>query len=337
MKILLIQLRRIGDILLSTPVISYLKKTLPEAQIDFLCESMGKTVLETHPDLKEVLLYDKSSSVKEILRIRERRYDAVIDFMGNPRTALLTGFSGAKRKIGFRFAGRSFFYNVRIPVPAEPEYVSKRKFRLVLEYISLLGISFHRPSSYRPVLYLTTEDERFAQKWLEEKRLKTKSFVVLAPAHRHPIRQWHAEGFRDVGLKIKQTGIPVFLAWGPSEERVMAGIRKGYEKELELLPATSLRQMAAILKTAKGLLTNDSGAMHLAVSVGTPTVTIYGPTRPIDWNPSFLEDDGHDIPLTAQNVPCLGCHRSRCPVGHICMSHLSVEDVYQACRIFLRN
>jgi ADP-heptose:LPS heptosyltransferase len=93
-----------------------------------------------------------------------------------------------------------------------------------------------------------------------------------------------------------------------------------------------MRQMGAIFKNARLLVTNDSGAMHLAVAVDTPTVTIYGPTRPIDWNPSLTKEapKNHDVALTAENVDCLGCHRDSCPVGHLCMTKLDEKTVMEA-------
>ena len=101
MRILLIQPRAIGDVLCTTPIINYLKKAIPDARIDFLVEPLGKALLETHPGLNEVLIYDKKKAFQEILRVHRRRYDTVLDFMNNPRTAYLTAFSGASWRVGF--------------------------------------------------------------------------------------------------------------------------------------------------------------------------------------------------------------------------------------------
>jgi len=331
MRILVLQLRRIGDILLTTPVLSYLKSAVPGAEVDFLAEPMGKTVLETHPKLDGLLIYDRAHPVRQISIVRRRRYDVVIDFMNNPRSSYLTALSGARWKVGFNTGARSALYNVAPPVPTEPEYVPMRKLRLARAWLQAAGLPAPEPESIRPELFLADADKAFAAEWIRKEGLASGSYAVLAPAHRHPIRAWRAEGFRAVALALKQKGIRPFLAWGPGEEGVMQAVRAGHDTEIGLLPLTTLRQMAAIFAKARLVVTNDSGAMHLAVAAGSPTVTIYGPTRPVDWNPSMAGAGPRDRAINAQGVPCLGCHLLTCPVGHICMTELPEARVIAAC------
>lgn len=337
MRILIIQLRRIGDILLTTPVVSYLKQALPGATVDFLCEPMGRTILETHPHIDRLHVYDRAHPLREILRIRGERYDAVLDFMNNPRTSHLTAFSGARWRVGFRAGPRRVFYNIAVPVPKAPEYVPVRKLRLARYWLEKAELASPAPASLRPELFLAADDERFAAEWADG-ATGGRPFVVVAPAHRHPIRAWRADGFRAVALHLARSrGMKVFLAWGPGEEGVMNQVRSGVEDELPLLPLTSLRQMAAIFKRSSLVVTNDSGAMHLAVAVGAPTVTAYGPTRPVDWNPSLAGAGPRDMPLTAEGVDCLGCHLIKCPIGHVCMKRLPEERVIAACENILKE
>lgn len=330
MKILIVQTRRLGDILLTTPVISYLKAAIPGAQVDFLCEPMGKLVLDMHPDLGTLHLYDKKTPLKEISWVRNQKYDAVLDFMNNPRTAYLTALSGAKWKVGFKKGIRSVFYNIAVPVPKDPEYGPLRKIRMARTWLEAAGITPPKDFRFQPVIHLSSEDNAFADKWIASEHLEGKPFAVMAPVQRHLIRQWRPEGFRETGLHIADTyGMPVYLAWGPGEDAVVDFIRQGTQDKLKLLPATSMRQMGAIFKRAKVLVTNDSGAMHLGVSMGVPTVTIYGPTRPVDWNPSYAVKGvtTHDRAVMAEEVACLGCHLLKCPVGHLCMSRLESKRV----------
>ncbi len=339
MKILVIQLRRVGDILLTTPVLSFLKKAIPNATIDFLSEAGGASVLETNPQLDNLLIYKKGKSWSEIKMVRSKQYDVVLDFMNNPRSALLTGLSGARWRVGFRHSVRSIFYNICLPVPADPEYVPQRKLRLVRYWLEKAQVPIPVGVSGRPQLYFSRDDEDFATSWFEQEKIRKGNFMVIAPVHRHPIRSWRWEGFRDVGLKLVQDKkLKVYLAWGPGEEELISQVRKGVEDKLGMLPPTSLRQMGAIFKKARLVLTNDSGAMHLAVATGTPTVTIYGPTRPIDWNPSLSQEGStQDIVLTASGVPCLGCHLLKCPIGHLCMKQLSEEEIFKACSQILKG
>jgi ADP-heptose:LPS heptosyltransferase len=339
-RILIIQLRRIGDILLTTPVISYLKSALPEAKVEFLAEPMGRAVLESNPNLDALHIYDKDHPLNEIRELRRRGYTAVIDFLNNPRSAALTALSGARWRVGYRTTARSVVYNFRPAVPAAPEYVPARKLRLTRDWLAHAGQPHPEPRSLRPELFLRDQDNAFAQNWMKEKGLSDRGFFVLVPAHRHPIRAWTPEGFRETAFHLKRTyKMPVFLAWGPGEEGVREAVRVGVTQEIGVLPPTTLPQMAAIFRRSRLVVTNDSGAMHLAVSVGTPTVTVYGPTRPVDWNPSLAERRSapHDIAVQASHVPCLGCHLLQCPVGHRCMKELPFSNVADACDALIKE
>jgi ADP-heptose:LPS heptosyltransferase len=204
--------------------------------------------------------------------------------------------------------------------------------------MSKAGLVPTKEVSFRPALFLSPEENRFADTWMKTENVESKGYAVLAPAHRHPIRAWRKEGFRAVALRLRREwGKPVYLAWGPGEEEWMKDVRGEFSSEIKLLPLTSLREMAAIFQNAAVVVTNDSGAMHTTVGVGTPTVTVYGPTRPIDWNPSLSGEACLDKALNAPEVPCLGCHLDQCPVGHICMTHMEETRVFDAALQILKE
>jgi ADP-heptose:LPS heptosyltransferase len=337
-RILIIQLRRIGDILLTTPAIRAVKNAFPDAQIDFLAEPCGKSVLETNPHIHELMIYDKEHPLRELMRIRQRRYTAILDFMGNPRCRWIVLGSGARWKVGWKRGLRSVFYNVAVPEPTRAEYVGKRKVRMVEHWLHAAGIPVPKNNDFRPELFLSPEDIEFAEKWMAQEKLAPKSFAVFAPASRYAVRRWKEDRMRDTALGLFKKGTRVFLAWGPGEEGMMADIRKGHEGEIGILPASTMRQMGAIFAKASLVLSTDSGLMHTAVSVKIPTVGLYGPTRSVDWNPSLTPaaEMGTNIVMTAPGVDCLGCHlTSHCPVGHICMERMETRDVLEACESIL--
>ena len=113
-RILVIKLRAIGDVLLSTAVLRNLRLAFPDASIDFLTEVPSREVLEGNSDLSSLLIFDgkKQSGAGLILDVRSRQYDLVIDLFGNPRSALVTLFSGAKYRVGYRFGWRQYCYNI---------------------------------------------------------------------------------------------------------------------------------------------------------------------------------------------------------------------------------
>jgi ADP-heptose:LPS heptosyltransferase len=335
MKILIIQLRRIGDILMTTPVLTYLKSTLPNVTIDFLSDPCGIPVLETNPHISNLWIYDYNRSWYEIRRIRKQKYDVVIDFMNNPRTAYIAFLSGAKWRVAYKKPFRSLFYNFGLNVPNHPQYVAKRKLILTEAWLRKAGFSVSPPTSYQPELTLKKEEEDYASAWIKESGLEGKPYAILVPASRREIRQWRLDGFREVGRSLHQRGVSVFLSCAPGEEAVVNEVRRGAENELKLLPSGDLRQVAALFKHAKLVISLDSGSAHIAVAVGTPTITIFGPSVPEDWSPSLDPSIRVKVPHMAlraskTEVPCLGCLLLDCPVGHLCMIKLTDETVLQA-------
>lgn len=324
MKILIIQLRRIGDILLTTPVVSYLKTQISNVQIDFLCDPCGLDILKSNPHIDNLFIYGENNSLKELFKVRRRRYDAVIDFMNNPRSRILTLLSGATYRVGYRRGHNNIFYPTNVTHPKNIDYVPQLKLALTENWLSLINLKKSDPVSFYPELYLEKSELSFAESWLTTEQLKPKQFVVMAPASRRPLRQWRWQGFQELaGMIYDRFGLKTLLAWGPGEQDLMNKIQFGHEKIIRLFPDSSLLQAAALLKNAKMLISNTSGNMHMAVAVNTPTITIHGPTRPQDWDPPIFSGGVKHFSVSAPGVSCLGCHLQKCPVGHRCMEKLS--------------
>jgi ADP-heptose:LPS heptosyltransferase len=302
MNILLIQPRRIGDVLLTTPVLAYLRKVLPTAKLHFLLEKSVVPLLKNNPHLDHVVLYDPKKSWAEMRRIRAMKFDAVLDFMANPRTSYISFASGARWRASWSRYPRSLFYNVR-PSEAPAEYSPLKKIRLTDAFLARIGVTPKAPTQLRPQVFLSEDERQFARAWMADQGLRPKQFFLMAPAFRHRERSWSLEGYRTVALRLaERLGKKPFLFWGPNEESVMSEVRRGAEERILLLPPTSMREMAAIFEHASFLLTNDSGAMHTAVAVNTPTATFYGPTKPVDWNPSLAGHGPRDVPLDMKTV-----------------------------------
>lgn len=261
-----------------------------------MAQSMGRSVMETNPHIDRLIVYDPKEPWQMIQQTRSEKYDAVLDFMNNPRSTALTFLSGATQKVGWKQGMRWIFYNLAVPNPETPEYVPVRKLRMTRFWLEQGGLNAPPPTRIRPELFLSPEDEQKAQQWMREENLSGKDFVVMAPASRRPARIWTKEGYLNTALFIKRNfNKRVYLAWGPGEEDWVNEVRRQHEFEIPLLPPTRLREMAAIIKQSALALTNDAGPMHLAVAVDTPTVTLYGPTRPIDWNPSLTDHGTKNI------------------------------------------
>ncbi|MDP1994367.1 MAG: hypothetical protein Q8K40_03880, partial [Ignavibacteria bacterium] len=138
-RILCIKLRGIGDVILSTVVFDNLLKEFPNAKIDYLTEPPSKSALEKLSFLNEIILYKKNESfagLKTISKVFLNKYDLVLDFYSNPRTAMITYFSRAKYRAGFPYRGRTYAYNLFGPAERNKFHAAQ----LHLEYLKSIGI-----------------------------------------------------------------------------------------------------------------------------------------------------------------------------------------------------
>jgi len=116
-KILAIKPRAIGDVLLSTPILPNLRREFPDAQIDFLVEKFAAPILKGNPFINNIVSFDakSQSSASIILQVRREKYDLIMDLFANPRTAIISMFSGAKFRVGYPFKWRRYAYNILVP------------------------------------------------------------------------------------------------------------------------------------------------------------------------------------------------------------------------------
>lgn len=327
-KILIIQLRRVGDVLLTTPIPTILKKRFPEAKVDFLVEPSSADVLEGHPDVSEVLLYDRQKPLRSLKEIRSRWYDWVLDFLNNPRSAQIALFSGARVRAGFSVLGWGWVYNVRVSRVRVPQYGVLTKCAI----LRALGVAVP-DEQILPRVWLREENKKLAREWYAEKKMGEREIVIgLIPTHRHPVRRWKGEGFAKVGdLLVQKYACRVVWFWGPGEEDVVKSARSSMKQSSEMIPLVKLKDMAAFLERCNLVVTNDNGPMHLSVAVGVPTVTVYGPTQPECWNPG---GEKHRA-VQAWGLSCLECNLNSCPYKHECMRWVSAEQVLKECEKIL--
>lgn len=318
-SVLVIKLRAIGDVLLSTPVVENLAREFPHLSIDFLCETFASDVVRGNPHINAVLAFDKKkdASLDLIRKVRKRKYDIVIDLFGNPRTALVTWLSGAKHRIGFPFRGRAYAYNHRV-TPRGGE-VHNIEFNLDV----LRAFSIPTPS-HDPLFPLDDQSEIFGQRWLSSEGLNGKKIIGINPSGGWNTKRWDLESYAHLIRELYgRYRFPMLLFWGPGEENDVLSIQNTTGVPVAKIPKTSLKEMGALLKHCSYLISNDSGPMHIAASLGVPTLGIYGPTDPLLQGP-FGEKN---LWVRHEKLDCLACNLTECPIGNICMKDLPVSTV----------
>jgi len=204
-KILVIQLRQIGDVLLTMPAVEVLSKNFPKSQIDFLVEKPAHEIAVRNPFINHVLIYEKSHSLKWIFKIRKAKYDLVIDFLSNPRSALLTYLSGAQIKAGPDYTSSKWAYNLRMKKRNASKYTAFLKIDL-LKKIGIENIFYPYPK-----FFLTGEDELHALSELRKLSIPDGAFIVaFAPTSKRPTRKWPEEHYAKLSSIILEKSLILY-------------------------------------------------------------------------------------------------------------------------------
>ncbi|MCL5019680.1 MAG: glycosyltransferase family 9 protein [Patescibacteria group bacterium] len=305
-RILIVQFRQIGDVLLSTPFIRIIRQNFPDCRIDFLTEPGPAQIIEGNPNITDIVLFrhrtDHFRAMQFYQSLIKRRYDLVFDLQGTTGTALATFFSRAKYRVGYNVRGRRWSYTIQVQPSKEERYTALNRLALLKE----VGIT---DESWTLDLFLQPEDRESAESFINSLQWKDEFVVAVSPTSRRQTRCWVPERFIATSkMMIEKYRAKVLLLWGPGEKEYVANMADAIGPDAVLIPPTSLRQMAAFIAKAQVLITNNNGQKHLATALGVPTVTIYGSSSDIAWNPP----DRLNHRVVKGMIPCIGCHLSVC-------------------------
>lgn len=333
-SILVVMLRRIGDVLLTVPAVRALRKLYPEARIDFLAEPPAHELLRGSPDISEVLIYGSDDPPRSKLAscapkylywlwlVRSRRYDWVIDFMGNPRTAFLTAFSGAAVKAGPGHVSHRWAYTHPLRESSTPHYSAREKIRVLRS----LGLEPDE-SDFLPSVPADPSAEAWAAGELARLGWASGVLVGMAPASRRPTRRWPAAHFSTLGRMLRdRCGARILVFWGPGELALAEEVARGIGDGAAAAPRTaSLTELSALIGRCRLMVTNCNGPKHIAVARKVPTLTIHGSSDPVLWNPPG--EARHPV-LRTSGLDCLGCQLNDCPKGLACLADLGPDEAF---------
>lgn len=335
-KILLIRLRRIGDIIMTTPALSALRENFPQAHISYIVEKPYRELVEGNPILDEIHVLPKNQSTKEFLRfihrIRKEKYDVILDFHGGPRASLITIFSKAKLKIGYRIKYRNFVYDILLPRGRK-----NRCFHSVENHINLvkaLGVPIITPFP----LYLPQAREYEAErvkKLVKEYGLVGFKIVALHISAGNEFRNWGVENLVELIRLLSQHPEIKIVLIGAEEDKNAEEIilKKTSLPLISLVGRLNLRELRELILFSSLFVGPDSGPMHIAASTPTPIVAYFGPTLPAHFAPwqakAFVIEKEFD---------CRPCKQKRCLYEDFrCLRSIKPEEVYRASFRFIEK
>jgi lipopolysaccharide heptosyltransferase II len=346
-----------GDVIHTLPVLTKLRARYPDTRIDWLITPENAELVRDHPGLSNVVLFARRhyarltpanivSLARLVREIRATRYELVLDLHGQFRSAFFCLASGAPVRIGFdrprkltwqasrpRLAGQAYahgwkgaregswvVYTHRIEIPTLDAHAIDR----YLWVGDLLGLDMAPPDM---TVYVSAAAEVKVRHLLAERELVHRPLAVLFPGTIWATKHWHVQGFADVGSYLLQKGHDVVIAGGPRETLRCQAVAAACPGAYNLAGQTSLGELAALIKRAAICITNDSGPMHLAVALGRPVVSIFGPTDPL-----WIGPYGRPHAVVRAGVPCSPCYLRRlkdCPHDHVCMKDVTASMVIE--------
>lgn len=312
-KFLVIQTAFIGDVVLATGIVEKLHAHFPGSHIDFLVRKGNEALLKAHPVINEVLIWNKQKNKyrnwwKTLKQIRANKYDTVINVQRFAATGLLTGFSGAKEKIGFDKNPFSWLFTKKIKhiVAADGKtlHETERNNELIKDLSGAL-VS-------KPRLYPSADDEAQVAQYIRP------PFITVSPASVWFTKQYPADKWVEFMNLVSPNHI-IYLLGAPGDKALAEQIKQASKHPgiVILCGQLSFLQSAALMKHAVMNYVNDSAPMHFASSVNAPVTAVYCSTLPsFGFGPlsdtSFIVEK--EEPLYCR--PC-GLHgRKECPEGH---------------------
>lgn len=329
-KILLIKLRGIGDVILSTIVVENLLLDFPDAEIHYLTEKPSNFALQENPQIKKIHLFDRKSTWRQftvLTKIRKEKYDLVFDFFSNSMTAMITYCSGALYRVGFPYKGRKFAYNIYGP----PERDKYHQADLHLEALEMAGLSH----SYSNLLFaLNTSDYSVITNELDYVVSSYRLLIGISPSGGWESKKCDPIKLAEIADSVNEKyNANIIILWGPGDIEHADNIRKFMKSKSILAPPTDIRQMAALISKCSALIANDSGPMHISTAVGTPVLSLHGPTDPKLQGPY---GDKHEW-INKDDLDCIICNKLECPRNHECFLELPIEKIMTKFELLLRK
>lgn len=329
-NILIVKLSAIGDVIHALPVAQALKATFPQARLSWVVERAAFELVANHPYIDEVILFEKvrcrsltgmALYLPVLLRgLRRRRFDLALDLQGLLKSGLIAYLSGApERLVCCNARELSDRLSRRICGPNQHGHIVER----YLDVVRALGGTV---TAVDFGIRFSDAEVQSAQAILADHGWQGKPYIALIPGANWPNKRWPTGYFAQLAELLYQQGITSLITGGPDDVTLAEEINDAANVPvLNLTGQTSLKQLAWVLQKARVTVGGDTGPMHLAVAVGTPTVALMGPT---DINRNGPYGKGHQALVTARS--CAGCWRRKCEQQLDCLAAVPVEEVYQA-------
>lgn len=334
-RILVVRTDRIGDVVLTTPVLRELRRNYPYSYIAVMVSPYAEDIVKGNPYVDEVIVYDKAGGKKNrggfwsfVARLKKKRFDLAIVLHVKKRTNLITFFADIPKRIGYY--DKNFGFLLTDKIPDTRGLGLKHEVDYCLDILRNLGLRVEDRQLYMP---LRKEALEWADRVLKENAIASNDKVaVIHPGASCVSKRWLKERFVVLANKLfEEYKFKVIVAaYGENDVAVADEITENIRHQaLNLAGKTSLPQLAAVLKRADIFISNDSGPVHIASALGTAVISIFGRNQaglsPVRWGPVGEKDK-----YLHKEVGCSVCLAHNCKIGFDCLKAITAEDVLKA-------
>jgi heptosyltransferase-1 len=312
-NILITKPSSLGDIVLALPALRALRMSFPEAKISWLIRPEFAELIENHPHLDEIITFNRKllgkawfhpgafgALISLIRKLRRSKFDVIFDFQGLFRTASLAWLSGCKLRFGMANAREfaTIFYTHKIPQNIECIHMVDYYLKIIQAAgASDFGVEFVFPQN--------PGAEDSVGRLLASQRIEN-NYAVFIPGSAHQDKCWPPERFAQLAEKISsQYGLSIIATGSASEAGIVEKVKEKADVPItNLAGQTSLSELVALFKSARLVISNDTGPGHIAAALGVPLVMMFGRVNPIRLEPyrrkhcvMAIEPDGRGVSI----------------------------------------
>ncbi len=352
MKILIVRLSALGDIVHALPVLSAIKRAMPGAEVDWLVEENYASILSIASGLRKRVIVRAKRSFETADAVSfggwrgyhaaakylwNQDYDAALDLQGLIKSAIWARISFADRVIGFdppnlREPQAAFLYSETVtPIrPSGHQAIGPSGDHVIQKNLSILAALQITPGPFELPLFPPASAETTAAIAAAGGSL---GYIVLNPGAAWPNKRWPAERFGALAAALRErTGLRSLVTWGPAESDLANAVVNASGGSASLAPATSVSDLAVLMREAALAVSGDTGPLHIAAAMGTPLVGLYGPTWPERNGPWDPEDV-----VISRAGECVCHHKRQCLRGAPCINEITLDEVVTASAARLRQ
>lgn len=319
-RILVVSTTGLGDSLWGTPAFRAIKNRFPKGQLSLLTSPIGEQLYRNNPNIDEIFVLKNPalpSLIKLLPTLKRKAFDTSLIFHTSQRPVLpFVYMAGSETVVGTKGINKGLDHLLTHPLPPSPIHEIERRLKIA----EAIGAKDSTPEME---LFLTEEENSSALSHLSDHPLN----IGLHPGAKDPFKQWNPKHFITLGRRLsKEKNAKIWVTGDAIENQLATSIAESIPGARSLAGKLPVRVTAALIEKFDLFIANDTGPMHLAFAMGTPTIALFSPTDPKLCGPYKIT---HGCVIQKPRT-CTPCIRKKCQIP-FCMEQISPNDVWEAC------